>query len=105
MTYSASIYFLGQYRPAYFQATSMTKLKAQMRLAIDNLDRDDWEWFAWRIDEAFKRVQARHCSGVSIEHGCKGLSVAKRQHDPWLDSVVAKLPAFPFLNYPTNITS
>jgi hypothetical protein len=101
MTYSASIYFLGQYRPAYFQASSMNRLKAQMRLAIDNLDRDNWEWFAWRIDEAFKRVNARNCSGVNIEHGCRGLSIAKRPHDPWLDNVIADLPAFPHLNYPT----
>ena len=98
--YSGSIYFLGQYRPAYFEATSLNKLHEKMRVAIVQTGMDDWQWFAWRIDLATKELRKPNCEGWSAEHGCRGVSVAKRPHDPWLDSIVAKLPEYPGLAYP-----
>jgi hypothetical protein len=98
--YSGSIYFLGQYRPAYFEATGLGSLRAQMRDAIAQMNMDDWQWFAPRIDNAVKELRKPSCGGASVEHGCRGVSVAKRPHDPWLDSIVAKLPNYPGLVYP-----
>jgi hypothetical protein len=100
MTYSGSIYFLGQYRPAYFQASSLKGLREKMRIAIQDMPRDDWEFFAWRIDNAIKELRKPSCTGASHEHGCRGVSVSKRPHDPWLANIVAKLPAHETLLYP-----
>ena len=59
--YSGSIYFLGQYRPAYFEATSLNKLRDQMRAAIAQTGMDDWQWFAPRIDNAVKELRKPSC--------------------------------------------
>jgi hypothetical protein len=98
--YSGSIYFLGQFRPAYFSATSLKDLRAKMRVAIQDMPRSEWEWFAWRIDNVTKELRKPSCTGASHEHGARGISVAKRPHDPWLANVVARLPAHETLLYP-----
>ena len=100
MRYSGSIYFLGQFRPAYFSATSLKDLRAKMRVAIQDMPRDEWEFFAWRIDQAAKELRPAHCAHVAHEHGARGLSMSKRPHDPWLANVVARLPAHDTLLYP-----
>ena len=100
MTYSGSIYFLGQFRPAYFSATNLKDLRAKMRVAIQDMPRDEWEWFAWRIDNVTKELRKPNCAGASAEQGARGISVAKRPHDPWLANVVARLPAHDTLLYP-----
>lgn len=96
-TYTGSFYFLGQHKPAHFEASSVKALRAQMRAAITAMSGDDWQWYAWRIDEIARDI--RKYAAVSREHGAKGLSMAKRPHDPWLDDVTATLPPYPGLNY------
>jgi hypothetical protein len=70
-----------------------------MQKAINGIDSDAWHFFAWRIDEAVKHVRKPDCDGYSAEYGARGISIKKRPHDPWLESVVATLPAYPSLNY------
>ena len=65
MQYSGSIYFLGQFRPAYFSATSLKDLRAKMRVAIQDMPRNEWEWFAWRIDSVTKELRKPSCAGAS----------------------------------------
>lgn len=98
--YSGSIYFLGQYRPAYFEAVTVGKLREQMLASIVQMNIDDWQWFAAKIQNSVYELRKPNCGGASAEHGCRGVSVAKRPHDPWLDNVVAKLPEYPGLAYP-----
>lgn len=98
--YSGSIYFLGQYRPAYFEAKTLGALRAAMCNAIANLESDTRFFLDYRIHNVVKQLRKPSCGGASAEHGAMGVSVGKRPHDPWLDSIVAKLPEYPGLAYP-----
>ncbi len=95
--YTASIYFLGQYRPAYFQAE--TAIRAFQLAAHAVAGCPDQRWLIDRLDEACTRVRKPNCAAVSIEHGARGVSIAKRPHDPFLDSVTRTMPAYPGLDY------
>jgi hypothetical protein len=101
MTVSGSIYFLGRYRPAYFEGESIAHIAGQMITAIrflqDSVLRD---WIENRIVEGHKQIKKQNLyTSWSCDHCDRGVSFAARPHDPWLDSVTAKLPPCPGLDY------
>lgn len=98
MTYSGSIYFFGNYRSAHFEASSVKALRLQMQAAIRGMNMDDWQYFAWRIDNLSKEIRKNY-SSVSADYGARGVSMKKRPHDPFLDSVTRDLPEYPGLTY------
>ena len=99
MIYTGSFYFLGTARPAHFQAKSIKALREQMLKAIKGMNMDDWQFFAWRIDNIAKELRKKGCAGASAEYGTKGIWMKKRPHDPWLQDVVKDFPAYPGLDY------
>lgn len=101
MKVTASIYFLGQYRPVYFEASTIDAALAMATAAI--LKATDREWFESRLAEARKQIKRESCAAWSTEHGCRGVSIAKRPHDPFLRDVVAQLPKYPGLDYSCGV--
>lgn len=99
MKLHGAFYFLGKARPAHFEADSIKALRAKMFDAIRNTHMDDWQFFAFRIDQAAKELRKKGCAGFSSEHGTRGLVMQKRPHDPWLDKTTADLAPFPGLDY------
>jgi hypothetical protein len=97
MAYTASIYFLGQYRPAYFEAETATRAFQAAAYAVAGCE--DQKWLIERLDEALARVTKPNCAAASIEHGARGVSIANRPHDPFLDRVTRSMPAYPGLDY------
>jgi hypothetical protein len=95
--YTASITFFGQYRPAYFEAETAGKAIAAAIRAIPSCS--DYNTLARWLNEAYGQIKKPNCSSYSIEHGCRGVSIVARAHDPFLDSVTASLPAYPGLDY------
>lgn len=98
MIYSGSIYFFGNYRPAHFQAASVKALRAAMLASIKQMNMDDWQYFAFRIDDLAKQLRKNYTS-VSADYGARGVAMRKRPHDPFLDSVTRDLPEYPGLAY------
>jgi len=98
MQYTGQFYFLGQYKPLTIQATSIKALRAKMFEAIKNAHNDDWHWYAWRIEECVKELR-KGAAAFSCEHGCKGITMKKRPHDPWLESITNTMPEYVGLNY------
>lgn len=96
--YTASIYFLGQYRPAYFEAETARKAADKAIRAINEVTGPDYGWLAARLNEACGKVKA-NCTSWSAEHGCRGVSLVARAHDPFLDGVTRDFPAYPGLDY------
>ena len=99
MTYSGSIYFFGNYRPAHFEASSLKALRSQMLAALANMSQDDWQYFAWRIDDIYGNLKRRNYASMSADYGARGVSMKKRPHDPFLDEITRDLPEYPGLNY------
>jgi hypothetical protein len=97
MTVSGSIYFLGEYRPAYFEADNFVHLASAMVDAVRNLP--DRQWFAVRIRQAAEHMGRSNCSAWSADHCSRGVSMAKRPHDPFLDDITRTLPVLPGLDY------
>ena len=98
MTYTASFYFMGQYRPAYFEAETVGKaMNAALRALGTN--HPDYAWFADRLKQAYCALRKGNCSAFSAEHGCRGVSIVARNHDRFLDSVTRDFPAYPGLDY------
>lgn len=94
--YTASIYFMGRYRPAYFEAATAVDAYRAAKRAV--MGCDDRAWFYVRLGEAFEKVRG-NCTSFSTDHGCRGISLVARKHDPFLDSVTRDLPAYPGLDY------
>ena len=97
MTYTASIFFMGEYRPAYFEADTAIKATDKALRALAAVK--GYNWFYDRFLEASARLERSNCSAFACEHGCRGVSLAARPHDPFLDSVTRKLKPFPGLDY------
>lgn len=94
---SGSFYFFGQYKPAYFEADTAPALRRIMTAAVARLDPTDRLWFEMRTHELAKDL--RTYAVASREHGARGVGMARRSHDAWLDDVTAALPPFPGLDY------
>jgi len=99
MTYSASLYFLGAYRPAHFEAKTIKTLAKTLIKAIEKMEPDSREFFASRILEGVKHMRTGNCSKFSAEYGSRGFCIKNQPHDPWLDELTAKLDPMPGLNY------
>lgn len=99
MTVSGSIYFLGRYRPAYFEADTTTQVAFLMYAAIRDIE--DRQLRSWLDDRIFQGEDSLSDSitSWSADHCDRGVSFAARPHDPWLDSITAKLPPCPGLDY------
>lgn len=98
MTCSGSIYFLGRYRPAYFEASSLEMLRTIMLDAVQ--DMSNAPWYMTRIADAADALKnANGYTAWQSDHCDKGVSMAKRPHDPWLDETVKTLPDCPNLHY------
>ena len=95
--FTASIYFLGEYRPAYFQAATLAVAVSKAERAL--FAAQDRDWFLTRLHEGKRQVRKPNCAGWSAEHGCRGVAIVKRPHDPFLDSITVKLPHYPGLDY------
>jgi hypothetical protein len=68
-----------------------------MTAAVARLQPEDRLWFEMRVHELAHEL--RRYAAASHEHGARGVKMAKRPHDAWLDGVTAALPAFPGLDY------
>ena len=99
MTHTLTIYFLGRYRPAHFEAESLHLAHDAAVTAIADVEEPmraklkAWLW------EAVKAALG-NCTGWQAEHGGFGVSWAPRAHDPWLDDLTALCPLCPGLAYP-----
>jgi hypothetical protein len=63
----------------------------------------DRDWFLTRLREGERYMRKPTCAAWSCDHCDRGVSIADRPHDPWLDSATAKLPAYPGLDYSAAI--
>jgi len=96
MTYSIGIGFLGDFRPAYFEAPTMN---AVAKLAIEALaETDRAEQGRNWILHAMSGIRKGY-SSVSTEHGAFAVSMREKAHDPFLDTLTASFPAYPGLDY------
>lgn len=101
MAYTASIYFLGQYRPAHFEATSPTLAAGVAIAAMMNTERAEQarEWLVYCAKRLRRAGQDGGYSSTSCEHGCFGVTVREGAHDPWLDRSLAEMPDCPGMDY------
>lgn len=99
MTYSATVYFLGLYRPYYAEAESLPTLVKRINRAIAEIEGHDWAYLSESLAEIKKHIRKRNCHAMSCERGTLGVKIKKSPHDPWLSDVVATLPPCPKLNY------
>jgi hypothetical protein len=100
MTITGSIYFLGRYRPAYFEAESPMECAVKMLCASRNVaDTRLRFWLAGRIKEGHVKLDHGAISSWSADHNDRGVSFAKRPHDSWLDKTTATMEPCPGLDY------
>ena len=106
MTISGSIYFLGKYRPAYFEAVTASDCATAMHNAILSClhqDPDLYWWLKERIYEGAQRITDRNCTAWAADHCDRGVSFAKRPHDPFMDKAMADMPPCPGLDYSQSV--
>ena len=96
MTYTATLYFFGDYRPLTLEDTAPARLKIRLAHATQNADIREWAKHA--ATEAIRGMTAGY-SSTSIDHGKKGFCMRAAPHDPWLDRITATLPAYPGIDY------
>lgn len=95
--FTAKVYFFGTYRPAVFQAETLPEAYQLLQHAIAG-DTDDY--FRKSLPELHKAMSSKiNYSAVSREYGTRGIEIAKRPHDPFLDSVTRHLPHYPGVDY------
>jgi hypothetical protein len=100
MTITGAIYFLGAWRPAYFEAAGIEECAAKMLCAVQKLeDRSLKMWLFNRIREGRAAMASDTFSAWSADHCDRGVSFAKRPHDPFLDGITSLLAPYPGLNY------
>lgn len=101
MTVSSKIYFLGNYRPAHFEADTFHGCANLMLRAIANVS--DANLQSWLRDHIYSGLATMdrdaNTESVSADHCNKGVGYARRPHDPWLDSTTAKIRPCPGLDY------
>lgn len=98
MTYTATIYFLGKYRPLYLKDDSIAKLKIRLSHAIQGVDPDLRQWIAERSLEALRG--ASKYQSISIDHCDRGISIQHGDVDTdWIQRHIADLSDCPGLNY------
>jgi hypothetical protein len=103
---SGSIYFLGKYRPAYFEAQSVYECQHKMWAAMRPIkDKDLWNWLAVRVLEGRLEIEKDNCSAWTADHCDRGISFAKRPHDPFMDKAVADMPPCPGLDYSQSLNA
>jgi len=96
--YNGAIYFLGLYRPAYYEAETLEALRDTMEKAIAALDADTRAKLTAWIHSCKVQLE-RGYSSASIDHGHLGVAIKAGPHDPWLGRVVATMAPFPALTY------
>lgn len=94
--YTASIYFMGQYRPAYFQAETKHAAIDAALAAVAKCH--DFLWFSNRLAEALIQLKG-NCTAYSTDHGCRGIALRTGPHDPFLDGMTSSFPHYPDLDY------
>jgi hypothetical protein len=98
MTHTVSIYFLGRYRPAAFEAPTINQAIAKALEAAAGIDAKDRAklqlWAAELLASA-----ARGCVSCAAEHGQLGLGWRLGEHDPFLDRTLAHMEPCPGLDY------
>ena len=98
MSVSGSIYFLGKYRPAYFEAKNINELIDKMCMSVLKVE-GDVTWLYDRIEECATRINSIHYTSMSMEHGCRGISMTNHPHDRFLDDIIALMLPCPGLDY------
>jgi hypothetical protein len=98
MTYTATIYFLGDYRPMYIEDTAPARLKIRLAHAIEETKPETRDFLGKAITTALEGI-ARGYAATACEHGPLGLSIRAGQRDRWLDHITDKMPECPGLNY------
>jgi hypothetical protein len=104
MTITGGIYFLGAYRPAYFEADTIDACRAMLLKAARPMfarerGRELRAWLIARINEGAAAIARGNCTAWSADHNDRGVCFAKRPHDPFLDRATAELPPCPGLDY------
>ena len=103
---SGSIYFLGKYRPAYFEAESLDECYwAMVRAIFPITDIRLKTWLTNRLGEGHYRLCQDYNAAWSADHCDRGISFAKRPHDPFMDKAVADMPPCPGLDYSQSLNA
>lgn len=101
--FTAKVYFFGKYRPAVFQAETLPVVYRQLQAAIAG-DADDY--FRQALPQLHKAITGPiGYSAVSREYGMRGIEIAKRPHDPFLDAVTRHLPPYPGVDYSGTVNA
>lgn len=98
MTYTATIYFLGDYKPLHIEDSAPAKVKIRLAHAIENAAPDLRDSLNQGISEAMKGI-AKGYSATTWEHGSMGLSLRAGPRDRFLDHITDTMPECPNLNY------
>lgn len=101
MAYTASIYFLGQYRPAYFEAD--TARAATKALLASIRECEDYTKLCEWIKQSYSEIKKPNCAAFSVEHGARGISIAKRPHDPFLGQYMVDTTSTSDRNSPASV--
>lgn len=94
--FTASVYFLGQYRPAHFEGPTAKEAALKAFNAVGRTA-EAIKLQYW-ITEAATAVR-RGMPSISIEHGALGVSIRSGAHNPFLDDITREFPTFPGLDY------
>jgi len=94
--FTASIFFLGHFRPAYFEGETARHAANKAARAIRASAESDW--FETRLYAAAGSLN-KTCASATYEHGARGICVKRGPHDPFLDHATRGFPAFPGLDY------
>mgnify|MGYP003659189649 CR=1 FL=1 len=97
--FTIGISFLGQYRPAYFQADTLGDAIAAAVRAVYHMDNADFDWIMERLRIGGDEMAIKRISAWSAEHGRRAVSFRRGAHDPFLDSVTRHMMPAPGVDY------
>lgn len=96
MTYTATLYFFGDYRPLTLEDTAPARLLIRLNYATMNADLRDW------ASETMRRLVkeiAKGYTAASLDEASRGLSLRNQPRDMWLVNDSMSLPSYPGIDY------
>lgn len=98
--FTSSVFFMGRFRPAYWQRPTLAGAIQAARSASYGMNKEDGDKLRAWMDATYLNMQRNSSyASLSSSHGMLGFSLAARPHDSFLDRSTADMPHCPGLDY------
>lgn len=99
MSYHATIYFLGKYKPVHFEARNLRILRDNVYSAIQYTSGNEFNLLKSWTDDGIANCAKSYCASFSAEYGALGVHIGQGKRDRFLDNALTDMPLHPSILY------